>query len=69
MTVPQVSRELGVTGGAIHIAITLGRLPCVVRYGRKLIARTELDAYRQRTQPDGVKKVGRPRKEQEARSE
>ena len=43
-------------------ALNRSRLPFVEKYGRKLITRADLDAYRQRTQPDGVKKVGRPRK-------
>ena len=65
LTVPQAARELGVTQGSVRIAIYEGRLPCVEMYDRKLITRPDLDAYKQRTQPDGVKKVGRPRKGQE----
>ena len=64
LTVVEAAHELCVTPPAVHSALYEGRLPCVVKYGRKLIARPDLDAYKQRTQPNGVKKVGRPRKGQ-----
>jgi len=69
LTVQQAASKLSVTDGAIRLALSQGRLPFVEKYGRKLIARPALDAYQQRTQPEGVKKVGRPRKGQEARTE
>ena len=62
LTVQQVAAELGVTDGAIRLALSQGRLSSVEKFGRKLIERADMDAYRQRTQPDGVKKAGRPRK-------
>ena len=34
--------------------------PIALRYGRKLIRRAALDAYKQRTRPDGEKPKGRP---------
>ena len=42
-----------------------GRLPFAVAYGRKLVARADLDAYAARARPDGVKRVGRPPKRQD----
>ncbi len=66
LTVPEASKLLGVTGGAVHIAMTTGRLPFLEKYGRKLIARPDLEVYKKRTQPEGVKKVGRPCKVVEA---
>lgn len=69
LTVQQAAAELGVTDGAVRLALSQGRLSSVEKFGRKLIERADLDAYRQRTQPDGVKKVGRPRKRQEMAGE
>ncbi|MGI4789499.1 MAG: helix-turn-helix domain-containing protein [Janthinobacterium lividum] len=69
LTVPQAAKELGVTQGSVRIAIYEGRLPSVEMYDRKLIAQADLDAYKKRSQPDGVKKVGRPRKAQETQAE
>lgn len=65
LTVQQAASQLSVTDGAIRLALSQGRLPSVQKYGRKLIARPDLDAYQQRTQPEGVKRVGRPRKHRE----
>lgn len=69
LTVVQAANELGVTAAAVRLAIYDNRLPSREFYGRKLIARPDLNAYRQRTQPDGVKRVGRPRKGQETAGE
>lgn len=66
LTVQQVAADLGVTDGAIRLALSQGRLPFVEKYGRKLVAAVDVEAYRQRAQPNGVKRVGRPRKGQEA---
>lgn len=62
LTVQQAAANLGVTDGAVRLALSQGRLSSVEKFGRKLIERADLDAYKRRTQPDGVKKVGRPRK-------
>ena len=62
LTAPEVCNELSISRGAVHNAMTEGRLPFTVMYGRKLISRTDLDAYRQRTRPEGEKPRGRPRK-------
>lgn len=62
LTVQQAATELGITDGAVRLALSQGRLPSIEKFGRKLIERADINAYRQRTQPDGVKKAGRPRK-------
>jgi hypothetical protein len=61
LTVRQAAQELNVTEGAIRAAITDGRLKHLTELNRKVVTRAELDAYKQRTQPDGVKHTGRPR--------
>lgn len=63
LTVQEAATMLGVTEGAVRLALSQGRLPIVEKYGRKLVARPDLEAYKKRTQPGGVKRVGRPRKE------
>ena len=68
LTVQDAAADLGITEVSVRSALNRSRLPFVEKYGRKLIARTDLAAYKQRTQPDGVKRVGRPRKEQEVAS-
>ncbi len=50
------------TDGTVRIALSENRLPFAVVFGRKVIARADLEAYRQRTRPDGEKPKGRPRK-------
>ena len=62
LTVQDAAAALGISEVSVRSALNRSRLPFVEKYGRKLIARAALDAYRQRTQPDGVKRVGRPRK-------
>ena len=62
LTVQQAARELSVTDAAVRGAILKNRLKSVLLYGRKLIPRSELSAYKHRTQPDGVKPTGRPRR-------
>ena len=63
VTVTQAAQELGVTPGAVRLAMYDNRLPFEEFYGKKLIKRPDLEAYKQRTQPDGEKRVGRPRKQ------
>lgn len=62
LTVQEVARELQVSDGAIRAAVSEGRLPSTVAFGRKLISRSDLDDYKQRTRPNGEKPKGRPRK-------
>ncbi len=66
LTVQQVALHMGVTDGAVRLALSQGRLPFIEKYGRKLVTITDADTYRQRAQPDGQKRVGRPRKGQDA---
>ena len=60
LTVREAAERLGVSKSAIRNATLEGRLPFERRYGRKLIALRALLAYRERTQPGGVKPRGRP---------
>jgi len=63
LTVREAAMKIGVSESAIRNATLEGRLPCVVKFGRKLIEMDALAAYQQRTQPEGVNpKGGRPRK-------
>lgn len=62
MTVAEAAVGLGLTQAAVRAALHRARLPFVRRYGRTLITRAALEAYRLRTQPEGVKRLGRPRK-------
>ena len=68
LTVQEAAAQMGVTEGAIRLALSQSRLAYVEKYGRKLITRADLDAYKARTQPGGVKRVGRPRKASEGAS-
>ena len=63
LTARQAAQELGVHVGTVHKAFQENRLPFVALYGRKLISRAALDAYKQRTRPSGEKPRGRPRKQ------
>lgn len=62
LTAKEAANELQITLSALHAALQEGRLSFTVAYGRKVIARADLEAYRQRTRPDGEKPKGRPRK-------
>ena len=62
LTTAQAAATLGVTQGAIRRAVTAGRLQAIHVVGRVLITPAAIEEYRIRTQPEGVKKVGRPRK-------
>ena len=66
LTVPEAAEHLSVGVSAIHNAVAQGRLSVNLIYGRKLVRRADLETYKQRTQPGGVKKVGRPRKDVQA---
>jgi len=63
VTIQEAAANIGVTETAIRNATLDGRLPFIRKYGRKLIANDDLEAYRRRTQPLGVKTVGRPKQE------
>jgi hypothetical protein len=57
LTVKECADESGVTEMAIRNAIWRGKLPSVEKYGRVLVERAALDAYRATARP------GRPSKE------
>lgn len=62
-TVQEAAGLLGVGETAIRNAMLDNRLPYEWKYGRKLIKQSDLDAYKQRTQPEGEKRIGRPPKQ------
>jgi excisionase family DNA binding protein len=62
ITVPEAAERLGVTQAAVRNAIHDGRIVSTSLYGKRLIAPSDLEAYRLRSQPEGEKRVGRPRK-------
>ena len=64
LNVTQAASELEVSEAAIRRAILDNRLPFQWQEGRKVVTRADLDAYKQRTRPDGEKPRGRPRKAQ-----
>lgn len=59
LTVQELASESGLAESTIRDAINNGRLPHVVKYGRKLVERTAWEMYRH------TAKVGRPRKQKE----
>lgn len=61
LTVHEAAEKIGVSDSAIRNATLEGRLPFVVKFGRKLIEQDALIEYQRRTQPDGQKSKGRPR--------
>ena len=56
------AKYLGVNEFTLRGAIRDQRIESEVRHGRIMISKIQLDAYRAKTQPDGVPKVGRPSK-------
>lgn len=69
LTVPECAERLGVTQNAIRNAIHGNRLPSTSVYGRRIVKLADLEAYRQRSQPGGEKRVGRPRKADDPQQE
>jgi len=62
LTVKEAAERIGVSESAVRNATLEGRLPFVVKFGRKLIEQDALAAYQARTQRDGIKPRGRPSK-------
>lgn len=62
MTIREAAEKIGVSENAIRNATLDSRLPFIVKFGRKLITLEALDEYKIRTQPEGVKLRGRPRR-------
>ena len=61
-TVQEASKELDLAESTVRNALQEQRLPFTLMYGRKLISRADLEAYKLRTRPAGEKPKGRPRK-------
>lgn len=66
LTVQEAAKYLDVGETAIRNAMLQGRMAFVLRYGRKLVEKQELDAYRARTRPYGEKSIGRPKRQRAA---
>lgn len=61
LTINEVAGTLGIHPQSVYQAIRENRLPFVRRYDKKLVALSDVEAYRQRTQINGIKPKGRPR--------
>ncbi len=48
-TLQEAAQELGIDVEELHLAVRAGTLPCTHHYGRSMISRSELAAYRRRT--------------------
>jgi hypothetical protein len=59
INIEDAARQLGNTRRAVEIAMQRGKLAYVEVFGRRVILRSELEAYKQRN------KLGRPRKRPE----
>lgn len=66
LTIQEAARALGVSDSAIRNATLQGRLNFTMKYGRKLIAQADLDAYRERAHGSDPIGAGRPRRIAEA---
>lgn len=62
LTVKEAAAEIGISESSVWQAIREDRLPCSTKWGRKVISRTDALTYKTRTQQDGAKPRGRPRK-------
>ena len=62
LTVAEAAAMLKIKTQSLRTAIQTGRLPVVRVHGRVLITPEALEEYRQRTQPEGRPKQGRPPK-------
>ena len=58
----EAAKILGVPETTVRAAIHRGRIPSMIAYGHTVVARSDLAAYKARTQPDGKPQTGRPRK-------
>lgn len=66
LTVREAAKRIGVSESAIRNATLEGRLAFVRKFGRKLIPQDVLAEYQGRTQPEGIKPRGRPRRSGDA---
>jgi hypothetical protein len=50
-TLQEAAELLGIDIANLHIALKAKTLPCAHHYGRHVMSRNDIDAYRQRTRP------------------
>ena len=62
LNVPDAAAALGISPGTLRAQMFKGRLRYTQVFGKKVIHKTDVEEYRQRTQPDGRPQTGRPRK-------
>ncbi len=62
VTVQEAASLLDVHQQVLRKAIWDGRLPSTTVFGRIVISLSDIEVYRARTRPDGVKPRGRPKK-------
>jgi hypothetical protein len=67
MPISVAAKRLGIRRSAVYEAIHRGRFSPVDVYGTAWVSAVEVEAYREATQPNGVKLRGRPRKGQVCR--
>lgn len=60
LTAREAAKELDIHVGTVHNAFQQSRLPFIALYGRKLISRADLEAYKPRTRPKGDLEPGGP---------
>lgn len=60
LTVNEAAESLGIHQATLRNAIREGRLPSNRIYGKIVVARADMEAYRERTRPTGEKPRGRP---------
>lgn len=65
VTQEKAAELLGIKLQSVRNQIALGNLPTTTFFGERVIPKAAIEAYRQRTQPDGEPKRGRPRKKKE----
>ena len=50
-TLQEAAAELGIDVAELQLAIRANNLPCTHHFGRHLVTESDLERYRQRTQP------------------
>jgi excisionase family DNA binding protein len=62
LTAEQAAALLGIAPGTVRAVMTKGRIPVVKIYGRRLLRKEDVEAYKERSQPEGKPVTGRPKK-------
>lgn len=62
MNIPDAAAFLGIQQGTLHSQVSKGYIAHEVFFGKKCILISDLEEYKNRAQPDGQPKRGRPRK-------